>query len=252
MNQDAVLAGPRIFAVADGMGGHAAGDVASSLAVATLARAAGEDQRLSAGDVLAAVEEANRRILAEAEGGREGMGTTLALVAAVASEEAGADSLALVNIGDSRIYRLPPDGGQLEQMTQDHSVVAELLAAGEITADEARTHPERNAITRVLGLHAGAEVDHWTRRAVPGERFLLCSDGLVNELGDDEIGEVLRTTGSPSAAAERLLERALDAGAVDNVSVVIVDVVGVGEDEMAPSDDTQPTSMASSDTLPRA
>lgn len=222
VNQDAVLAGPELFVVADGMGGHAAGDVASSIAIATIAAAADDGGGLTTGAVLRVVEQANLKILEAANEGeqRDGMGTTVALVARCIDR--GAETLLVANVGDSRVYEW--SSGGLTQLSVDHSVVGELLAAGDLTADEARTHPERHTITRALGLVPGMDVEWRTRIPVPGARYLVCSDGLTNEVEDVELADLLGAGHEAAVDAQALLDLALDRGARDNVSVVIVDV----------------------------
>ena len=249
VNQDAVLAGPAVFAVADGMGGHAAGDVASSLAVATLARVVGEADYAEADGILAAVHDANRRILAEVTGtDGVGMGTTLALIAGCGGDRL--EELLIVNVGDSRVYRFSDVAG-LEQVSADHSVVADLVADGSITLDEAATHPERNAITRALGIDETVEPDLWRRPPVVGDRYLVCSDGLVREISDEEIGEELASNRAPSHVAERLLDAALQRGAKDNVSVVVVEIVA-GAQRIADSTGESTRPAAGEDTVPRS
>lgn len=218
-NQDAVLAGPVVFAVADGMGGHAAGEVASAIALARLARL----PVAPSGDaVIAAVQEANAEVIAHGEvtAGREGMGTTLS--ALVVAEADGEPQLLVVNIGDSRTYRL--DAEALTQVTADHSVVADMVRAGELSADEASRHPSRNVVTRALGIEREVIVDHWWVPPVPGQVFLMCSDGLTNEVPVARLEEVLVSRLEPQATVDLLVAEALDAGARDNVSAVVVAV----------------------------
>ena len=219
-NEDAHLVGDRVFAVADGMGGHAAGEVASALAVEALARLDERDP-LTPDDVVAGIDQANDDILASVEThpDRRGMGTTLTGIALV--EEAGAERWAVFNVGDSRVYRFV--GADLEQLTVDHSEVQELLDAGLITAFEAAIHPARNVITRSLGLMSSPDPD--VRLHEPGaaeEVFLLCSDGLSNEVGAGDLAAVLAEESDPQRAAERLCEAANASGGRDNITVVVV------------------------------
>lgn len=251
VNQDAYLAGPNLFVVADGMGGHAAGEVASSLAVAHLAAAA-DHEPLSEADVVAAVVGADAEIkaVADVDEAKRGMGTTVAGVALVRT---GAfDEVLVFNVGDSRAYR--HRAGELVQVSQDHSVVGEMVRSGELTPEEARAHPSRNIVTRVLGVADAADVelghrdatgavvvDRWRFEAVEGDRYLVCSDGLTNELSEAEIAAVLTArAGDPQAAVGELLETALDRGARDNVSVVVVEVVGASSTPGTDADDTNP------------
>lgn len=216
VNEDSYLATPPIFAVADGMGGHGSGDLASALAVQVLARCA-ELYPLATATVLAALEEANRVIIEREPANR--MGTTVTGLACLGT--GGADHLMVFNVGDSRVYRLA--AGRIEQLTVDHSEVQELLLDGLITREEARTHPRRNIVTRALGTDPVLLADHWLLPAVGGDRFLLCSDGLFSELPDEAILPLL-AGGTPRQAAEALVAAANDAGGRDNITVVIVDI----------------------------
>jgi protein phosphatase len=231
LNEDSLLAVPGLFVVADGMGGHAAGEVASQLAVTEFARLA-EQAPVRAEDLAATVRQANEHILsAGAErGDRYGMGTTLTGVGVVGAEQAGqGEQLAVFNVGDSRVYRLT--GGQLEQLTVDHSAVQELVDAGRLTAQAARSHPRRNVVTRSLGSNPGPAPDLWLVQPAAGDRFLVCSDGLTGELEDPAIAELLEANPDPQAAADQLVSQALAAGGHDNVTVVVLDVLEVFEAE---------------------
>jgi PPM family protein phosphatase len=216
INEDSYLATPPIYAIADGMGGHGSGDLASALAVQVLARCA-DLHPLFAEAVLAALEEANQVIIEREPVNR--MGTTVTGLAGLGS--AGADHLMVFNVGDSRVYRLAADG--IEQLTVDHSEVQELLLDGLITREQARTHPRRNIVTRALGSDPLLLADHWLLPAVGGDRFLLCSDGLFSELPDEAILPLL-AVGTPQEAAEALVTSANDAGGRDNITVIIVDI----------------------------
>ncbi len=223
LNEDAALADGTLFVVADGMGGHQAGEVASRIAVETLAQLVGRPG-LRPRDLIDQVEEANRTILASAaeHPERAGMATTLSGLAAVTV--GGGEHWAVFNIGDSRVYRLVD--GRLTQVSVDHSEVADLVRIGAITEDEAKRHPARNIVTRCLGREALEPVDTWVLPPHPGERFLLCSDGLTNELRDAEIAEVLALDEEPQVVADTLVARAVDAGGHDNVTVVVIFVRG--------------------------
>jgi PPM family protein phosphatase len=235
VNEDSYLAAPPLFVVADGMGGHGGGNVASRIAVEVMA--AGAAQRpLFAETVLSSLEHANREIIERDEANR--MGTTATGLAGI--EAAGGDHLMVFNIGDSRVYRLAR--GQLEQLTVDHSEVQELVLAGVITREQARTHPRRNVVTRALGSDAGLHPDHWLLPPVSGDRYLLCSDGLFSEVPDEGIAP-LRAAGDPRRAAEALVAAAVEAGGHDNVTVIVVDV---DADSEGADDATMPR-----ETLPR-
>ncbi len=230
LNEDQVFAGKRLFVVADGMGGHAAGDVASEMAVDAMAALDVQPEEIRPEDVIAALVHANNAIVAAAEGtSRWGMGTTVAGLAMV--RVGGSPHWAVFNVGDSRVYRFY--GDELARATIDHSEVEELLLAGRITTSEARHHPDRNIITRSLGTTPPPQVDLWVTPPVPGERFLLCSDGLVTEVEDAEIAGVLSRTTDPDAAAKALIGLALERGARDNVTVLVVDVTPSDDDVLA-------------------
>jgi len=221
LNEDSLLAVPPLFVVADGMGGHAAGEVASQLAVAEFARLA-EQPTVGADDLAETVRQANEHILsAGAErGDRYGMGTTLTGIGVVGTTDG--EQLAVFNVGDSRVYRF--HDGRLDQLTVDHSAVQELVDAGRLTPQAARTHPRRNVVTRSLGSQPGPAPDVWLVPPVTGDRYLVCSDGLTGELEDPAIAELLGTADDPQAAADELVRLALAAGGHDNVTVVVLDV----------------------------
>jgi protein phosphatase len=213
-NEDAALAQPPLFAVADGMGGALAGDVASGIAIEALADFA---SRPDAGpsDLTALVTTVNREILDQANSGtgRSGMGTTL--TAAIVA----ADAIDLVHVGDSRAYRLR--GGRLEQLTEDHSLVGEMVRKGELTDAEALVHPQRSIITRALGVESEVESDSYHVELEPGDLFLLCSDGLYSMVTADAIAEILTRSSDLEAAAAALVEAANASGGADNVTVVL-------------------------------
>lgn len=235
-NEDSVLAGSRVFAVADGMGGHAAGEVASRIAVEALTELedhpAGRPE-----DVAALLREANRRIVqAQADHPElRGMGTTATGVTVV--DAGGREHWVVFNIGDSRVYRLADN--RMHQVTRDHSEVRELLDAGLLDPADVATHPLRNVITRSLGTDPGPEPDVWVFPPTPGERFVVCSDGLSGELDDRDIMLLARRYPDPQDAADELVGAAVRAGGRDNVSVVVV-AVDAGEDDDAA--DTAPRS----------
>lgn len=251
-NQDHLLAQPGLWLVADGMGGHRGGEVASLVASEVVASGVAD---LGSDRLDDAVRRANGAVIDRALGDPDlsGMGTTLTALALVpAGERGGADVLVLVNVGDSRTYRLAAGASAVEQLTADHSLVAEWEREGRITAAQAATHPNRNVITRALGIDDEVEVDRWELNPAPGDRYLLCSDGLTNELLDGEIAAVLRDTADPQVAAEELVTRANAAGGRDNVTVVVVDVLAAAEGEpFARPGASAPTSAAPFDPSPR-
>ena len=217
-NEDSVLAQPPLFVVADGLGGHEAGEVASSIAIETLRDHA--PRRPDAKALARAVKAANREVIRSArEGyGKQGMGTTM--TAAIVEGL----NIAIAHVGDSRAYLLR--SGQLEQITDDHSMVADMIRRGQLTESEARYHPNRSVITRALGTDPAVVADTYELTAGPGDRLLLCSDGLTGMLEDAMIAETLATYADPDEAARALVEAANDAGGHDNISVVIVDFGG--------------------------
>jgi serine/threonine protein phosphatase PrpC len=224
VNEDGVLTRSPLFAVADGMGGHAAGEVASSVALTTLAAHLDGTPALDADTVVAAVRAANAAVFDRAAERPDlrGMGTTLCAVVLTGA----ADRLVIVNVGDSRVYVV--QDGALTQITRDHSYVEELVAAGALTRDEARTHPHRNIVTRALGIEPSVQVDAWEVALTPGDRYLLCSDGLFGEVDDHVIAQVLAGVADPQEAAERLVRMANEHGGRDNITAAVVDVLVPG------------------------
>lgn len=218
VNEDAFFLGTGLFAVADGMGGHRAGDRASALAIQHLAGLAGA--RVRTEEIVDAIVSANEAIALEADQNQErrGMGTTLVGLSLV--ELAGSPHWLVFNVGDSRLYNLAD--GLLQQVTVDHSEVQELVDAGQITAFDATTHPHRNVITRSIGTRPQPTVDTWLLPHEPSASFLLCSDGLTTELSDDRILALLTSSETPQVAADRLVEAAEVAGGRDNITVVVV------------------------------
>lgn len=218
-NEDSVITGARFAAVADGMGGHAAGEVASRIAVQAIAELA-ERPEVRPDDIISTIAEANERILAHTrdDAATSGMGTTLAGIGLV--NVGGSDHWVVYNVGDSRVYRYAD--GVLRQLTVDHSEVEELRLAGQLTDEEARIYPRRNVVTRSLGSQPAPQPDLWVFPPTPGERFLICSDGLTLEVEDDDIAAVIATTADVRAAAGALMERALAGGGRDNVSAIVV------------------------------
>lgn len=242
-NEDALLADTGLFAVADGMGGHNAGEVASALAITTL-RGALRNGVTGHDHLRDLIQQANSIIYTASldDSTQRGMGTTLTVAAVVQ----GQPNLMLVaNVGDSRTYLLR--GDRLTRVTQDHSYVQELVNEGVISPDDARTHPRRNIVTRALGIDRNVTVDIAPLPVESGDRLLLCSDGLVDEVDDEEIAGALREHSDPGSAAAALVERANANGGHDNTSVVIVDVLAEGA--VAPVDNTRPVASPQVDVL---
>jgi len=224
-NEDALFAQFPMFLVADGMGGHAAGEVASGIAKRELGALATEEV-LTIDRISETIQRANEAIVTASESADElrGMGTTVVGITLV--EDRKQELWLVFNLGDSRLYRL--FNGELELVTTDHSEVQELVDVGAISASDAKHHAHRNVITRALGLAAAVEPDFWLLPPVPGERFLLCSDGLTTEVEDDLIASLLGSEENPTVAAFRLVEQAVSSGGRDNVTVVVIDVVASG------------------------
>jgi protein phosphatase len=232
-NEDSFIADPRLFVVADGMGGHNAGEVASAIAVRTMLDAAG-DGFTDHETFVAAVRAANAAIHDAADGLSEqrGMGTTLTAVAPLRLGAGEPPALSITNVGDSRTYVFRD--GELRQLSVDHSYVQELLSEGLVTAEEARVHPRRNIVTRALGIDGSVSPDAWVIPLVVGDRFLLCSDGLVDEVTDADIAAVLRSVTDPNRAASELVAAANRNGGRDNVTVIVVDVHSADTSAPAP------------------
>ncbi|MGA2006658.1 MAG: Stp1/IreP family PP2C-type Ser/Thr phosphatase [Solirubrobacteraceae bacterium] len=228
-NEDAHLARAPVFVIADGMGGAQAGEVASQLAIAHFADGLpGEDSDGAPERLARAVQEANAEIhaLSERDARRAGMGTTLT------AAYVGASEISIAHVGDSRAYLLRD--GELRRITEDHSLVEELLRQGRLTEEEAEEHPQRSIITRALGPEPEVEVDSVSLSAAAGDVVLICSDGLTSMVPEATVGEILRDAPDITAAADALVAAALDAGGRDNVTVVlfrIEDVPGAGEQE---------------------
>ena len=220
-NEDSLVVAPPLYVVCDGMGGHAAGEVASEIAVNVIA-----DRVPATPDAAAlgqAVEEANLAIIQAArEGvGRAGMGCTC--TAAMLENE----RLIVAQVGDSRAYLL--HGGTLQQITRDHSLMADFIEAGQITPEEARVHPQRSVITRALGSDPRTQPDLFEINVNTGDRLLICSDGLTSMIEDYEIEDILNRTPDPQIAASKLVNAAIAAGGHDNVTVIVVNVTGFAE-----------------------
>ena len=220
LNEDSVYAGPRLLAVADGMGGHAAGEVASAVAIAALAPL---DEDAPGPDLLAALRDAatsaNAHLhdMVSADDELYGMGTTLVAVLFAGNR------LGLLHVGDSRAYLLR--GGELTQITQDHTFVQALVDEGRISAEEASSHPQRNVITRALDGRSDIELDLSVREVRGGDRYLLCSDGLTGPVGSLETLREALQLPDPQEAVDRLVQLALKGGGPDNVTVIVADAV---------------------------
>lgn len=227
-NQDSAYAGPHLLVVADGMGGHAGGDVASRLAVAALApldhAEHGSEQALS--DLEQSVEQARRDLVraSDADPNLAGMGTTVTALLR------SGNTLAMAHLGDSRAYLLRD--GVLTQVTVDHTFVQHLVDTGRISPDEAEHHPQRNVVMRVLGdFDVDLTPDLSVREARPGDRWLLCSDGMSGFVPPEQIAQVLQESESPDEAADMLITLAMAADSTDNITVVVADVVDDGADD---------------------
>jgi PPM family protein phosphatase len=237
-NEDAYVVQSPLFAVADGMGGPQAGEVASRLAAAAL-----EDSTIGGGGeqkVTQIIQEANRRVHAAAteDAARAGMGTTMT----VALVEDG--TVAIGHVGDSRAYRWRE--GELQQLTEDHSLVGELLRSGKLSPEEARIHPQRNVITRAVGNDPDVDVDTYTIETRTGDVFLLCSDGLFSMVDDGKIGATLEQYRDDLDGAVRtLVQQALEGGGEDNITVVAFQI---GE----PADDTEQLEKTREQAVPPA
>ncbi len=219
VNEDSFVATPPLFLVADGMGGHAFGDRASQETARVIGLLLAGDEPASASAILEAVAEANRAVKAISE--EEFAGTTLAGVALVRADAGQTCHWMAFNIGDSRIYSW--DGELLRQVSVDHSAVQELVDEGVITAAEAATHPDRNVITKAIGIEGELDPDVWLLPAGGTQTFVICSDGLTKELDDEAIGVVLSAASPDVSPADRLVAAALASGGADNVTVVVVE-----------------------------
>ena len=217
-NEDSLTVLPPLFAVADGMGGHEAGEVASEITINTLNDLA--PQSADAEALARAVVAANLNVIkAPSQGvGREGMGTTL--TAAILEKE----RLVIAQVGDSRAYML--HNGSLQQLTRDHSLMADMIEAGQLTEAEARVHPNRSVITRAIGSDPHMQPDLYELNVETGDRLLLCSDGICGMIEDHEIASIMRQAPSAQSCADQLVEAALAAGGFDNATAVVVDVEG--------------------------
>lgn len=224
VNQDSLVAIPPIFAVADGMGGHAAGEIASQAVVRRLAELGGKPA-VSAGDFESALDDAIDDI--ELNVGETELGTGTTVTGVILGDDVEQPSWTVFNIGDSRVYQLFK--GALTQVTIDHSVVQHLMDTGQITAEEAEIHPHANVITRAVGLGEDPAPDYSQLALIPGQRLLICSDGLTKELTDAGVQHYLSEAGTAQEAAESLVREALGHLGRDNITVLVIDVHAVGD-----------------------
>jgi PPM family protein phosphatase len=232
VNEDSLVLAPPFFAVADGMGGAKAGEVASAMAAGTFDGESDSGEPAEA-QLTRILREANRRIyeLAVSDDSHRGMGTT------VTAAKVTGDEVSLGHVGDSRAYRLRD--GELEQVTRDHSLVAELERSGQITPEAAEHHPQRSIITRALGPEPDVQVDTYTLAGRVGDLFLICSDGLTSMISDEELGSILRSSDSLDEAAESLVRAANQSGGKDNITVVMFRLGnGDGAAEVPKEDET--------------
>lgn len=243
LNEDSLLASTPVFLVADGMGGHEAGECASAAVVEQFSRFIGRPD-LTLDDVRTALSRARTAVDALSTSGNGRAGTTLS--GAVIASVDGMGYWLTFNIGDSRTYRLA--GGELEQISVDHSVVQELIDSGELSIADAASDHRRNIITRAIGAGSTGEADYWMFPAELGDRMLICSDGLSSELDDQRIRDILMTEPDPQTAADVLVDEAVRAGGRDNVTVVVADAVLVAS---KPGRPLQADDDIDADTRPR-
>jgi protein phosphatase len=236
-NEDSFMVEEPLFAVADGMGGHRGGEVASSLALETLAPVA------AGGDLPETVRKANREVFRKAseDPNLSGMGTTLTAILA------DGDAFRVAHIGDSRLYLLRD--GELTRLTTDHTVVERLVSEGRLTAEEAEMHPQRSILTKALGVDEEIEPDDDRVDVRPRDRLLLCSDGLTGMVGEPDIRTILTANAEPQMTADALVEAANAAGGQDNITAVVIDVV---EDDAATAAAPVATTVPEEDTAPVA
>lgn len=217
-NEDSYLVEEPIFAVADGMGGHIAGDIASATAVEVITESIHDQKPSGTQELAEIVRRANAAIWekAQTDSNLRGMGTTCTLLLL------GDDELHIAHVGDSRAYLYR--GGELSQLTEDHTLVSRMVREGRLQPEEAERHPQRSIITRALGVDSDVEVDELSVGIEEGDRYLICSDGLTSMIDTNSVREVLHGATDPRAAVEQLVQRANEAGGEDNVTVVLVDI----------------------------
>lgn len=247
VNEDSMLAQPPVFVVADGMGGHSSGDVASRIAVEEFGRLArqGYDRRHGAAAVEQVLRASQQRIheyaARTAGSAAQWYAGSTVVAALVVEDDDGQEKWLLVNLGDSRIYKL--HNQQLDQVSVDHSVVQELIDAGRISTDESATHPERHVVTRALGGPGGVEPEFFLLPLGSAPRLVLCSDGVSGEVDAETMQQILIESPDPRDAADRLVAAAVEAGGHDNATAVVVDVVGLTEGEPFHDAETQRVSL---------
>jgi PPM family protein phosphatase len=239
VNEDSYLAAPPLFVVADGMGGHEGGDVASSIVVEEFARLAeeGYDPRRGSEAVARTLAACNDRITAYAEEqarrtGRDFQAGTTAVVALLVEDGEDGDAVPqwlLANLGDSRVYRFA--GGELHQVSVDHSLVQELVDEGSITREEMAGHPARHVVTRALGGPEALEADYFLLPLAEAGRLVLCSDGVTEMVDDAIVATILRDAPDAHEAADRLVAEAVRAGGRDNATAIVVDVVAAAAED---------------------
>tara|TARA_A100001037_G_scaffold79540_2_gene71567 strand:- start:2354 stop:3499 length:1146 start_codon:yes stop_codon:yes gene_type:complete len=217
-NQDNFAFREGTFVLADGMGGHQGGEVASFEATSTILESGKIN---SVADMVKSVSKANQAILkrAKKEDNLSGMGTTVCVLSEIVGTT-GKKRIGIANVGDSRIYRLGKS--ELTQITQDHSLVGDLVRTGELTQEEAARHPQRNILTRALGIEQDLVIDTWELNPVAGDKYLLCSDGLFNEIDDEKIAQILMEDTELEKIAQNLIDHALEAGGHDNITALVL------------------------------
>jgi serine/threonine protein phosphatase PrpC len=249
LNEDSFIASDPVFAVADGMGGHEAGEIASGMCVRALAAM----PQLATGERSVTASVLQRYLLRADQSIREVTGARAGttLTGAVVVEQMGMPYWLVMNIGDSRTYRLSQ--GNFAQVSVDHSEVQELVDAGEITPEQAAVHPRRHVVTRALGTGDETEADYWLLPVEEGDRIMICSDGLNAELTDEHIFRILSTVGHPQDAVDALIQAALRNGGRDNVTIIVVDAKNVMNDGGIATTAPRPgTTAEEENTLPRA
>ncbi len=219
-NEDSYVASPPIFVIADGMGGHAAGEIASRIAVEAFGGLIGRNS-LSVTEALACVEHANAAILASVHQDDRLAGMSTTITGLILVTVGGLEHWMVFNVGDSRVYRFV--NRRLGQLTVDHSEVEEMVAAGILTREQARSYRRRNVVTRALGVEPPPIIDSWVFPVASDDRFIVCSDGLTGELTDSQIEERALQVLDPQALAQDLVDLALLAGGRDNITVIVVD-----------------------------
>ena len=244
-NEDSYLVEPPLFAIADGMGGHIAGEVASDLAVKAISNGADKVSLEEPRTLAQLLNRANAAVYskAQSDAALRGMGTTCTVLLT------GEGRAHIAHVGDSRAYRLRD--GEIEQLTDDHTLVGRMVREGQISVEEAQHHPQRNVITNALGLDSSIAVDLREIEAREGDRLLLCSDGLSSMVSDEDIASAANAEQDPQRTAEALVELALEAGGEDNITVLVIDLNSEGSPPPSPRSDTAPTPAAVTPTSGR-